>query len=363
MPAPRPRRTGGGITFGVVLVFVGAVLLAAQFVPGVPLWALWPLIIIVAGGVQAVTPGEEGTWNVSRFFDGLVTVAFGIVLLGNTMGYLPWAIWWRIVMLWPVLLISAGIGIIGRAVHQRWLGAAGSALVIAALAWAAVGNYQAAPLPVLQLGTAAKAETLSKSEAVGSVHRASVTLDTGAATVKVADGYDLFKVDASSPWGTPTAAVSRSGSSAAIKIGLEQGRPIAWPTSQDSSVDLKLARDVDWDVVVNSGATSMDLDLRRLSVSSLRLNTGASEATVRLGEPAGGSSRIEFSSGASSFDITVPRGVQARVRFETALVDRTMGGFNRSNAGVYETPEFSASRPYWDIVVKSAVGDINFTRE
>ena len=42
-------------------------------------------IIVAAGVIQAVTPGREG-WNVNRLFDGLVSVAFGLVLLGNTTG-------------------------------------------------------------------------------------------------------------------------------------------------------------------------------------------------------------------------------------------------------------------------------------
>jgi phage shock protein C len=45
---PRPRGRGG-VTFGLVLVFVGLAVLAAQFVPGLDIWKLWPLIIVAIG--------------------------------------------------------------------------------------------------------------------------------------------------------------------------------------------------------------------------------------------------------------------------------------------------------------------------
>lgn len=48
-PEPERPRGRGGITFGLVLVFIGMVLLAAQFFPDVDLWRLWPLIIVAVG--------------------------------------------------------------------------------------------------------------------------------------------------------------------------------------------------------------------------------------------------------------------------------------------------------------------------
>jgi phage shock protein C len=50
-PAPEtPRSHGrGGVAFGLVLVFLGLAVLATQFVPGLDIWKLWPLIIVAIG--------------------------------------------------------------------------------------------------------------------------------------------------------------------------------------------------------------------------------------------------------------------------------------------------------------------------
>ena len=57
-PEPDRPRGRGGIVFGLVLVFVGLALLASQFVPGLDLWKLWPLII-VAVGIRTMLKGGD----------------------------------------------------------------------------------------------------------------------------------------------------------------------------------------------------------------------------------------------------------------------------------------------------------------
>ena len=52
----RPRR--GGIWFGVVLVVIGLLLLASEFAPGLDLWRLWPLVIVLIG-VRILFRGRE----------------------------------------------------------------------------------------------------------------------------------------------------------------------------------------------------------------------------------------------------------------------------------------------------------------
>ena len=55
-PAPVERTRRGGVGFGIMLIVIGGVLLANQFVPDVNLWRFWPLLIIAAG-VGALVKG------------------------------------------------------------------------------------------------------------------------------------------------------------------------------------------------------------------------------------------------------------------------------------------------------------------
>jgi len=49
IPAESGRRKGGGLVVGAIILFLGVVLLAGQFVPGFDVWRLWPLIIVAIG--------------------------------------------------------------------------------------------------------------------------------------------------------------------------------------------------------------------------------------------------------------------------------------------------------------------------
>lgn len=146
-PAPPQAWRSGGATAGVFLIVLGAVLLAAQFVPGVVWWELWPLLIVVGGLVQIVTPSAWRGWGLERIGEGLSTMLFGVLLLGNTTGVIPWTMWLTFISLWPALLIAAGVGIIGSSTGQAWIKVLGSMVVWAVLLYsAAIAFTGIAPL-------------------------------------------------------------------------------------------------------------------------------------------------------------------------------------------------------------------------
>lgn len=55
-PSHEEHQHRGGVGFGVVLIVVGALLLANQFFPGIDLSRLWP-VVIIAVGVSALIKG------------------------------------------------------------------------------------------------------------------------------------------------------------------------------------------------------------------------------------------------------------------------------------------------------------------
>lgn len=135
--APRKR---GGIGVGLVLIAVGLTLLAVQFIPGVSWGELWPLIIVAIGFGQMVTPGWGEERGIMRVMDGFGTMLIGLVFLGNTLGYIEWSVWFVLLTLWPVLLIAAGISIIGKGIGQQWLRAVAPLVIWAALAIAVASS-------------------------------------------------------------------------------------------------------------------------------------------------------------------------------------------------------------------------------
>ncbi len=365
IPAPnqdrerRHDRDGSGVLWiGLVLVVFGVAVLLGQAIPGVSFWMLWPLIIVAAGIIQAVTPGREG-WSVNRLFDGLVSVAFGLVLLGNTTGVIGWNVWWRFLWLWPVLLIAAGIGIIGRAVGQRWIGIFGSMLVILALGFAAATTFVGYS-PTMSIGSGSQ-RTLSYSAPVLETTQARLDLNAAAGEVDITSGDDLVSVEARSPWGAPTADVNRSGDSAVVKVAMAEGNETAVYPGTGAKMDLQVSADTIWDVVINSGAVSLEADLEDVPVRSLELKTGVSDSKLTFGPPdlvetSSGGQPVRVKSGVSSVTLRFPQDASVRVRFQTGLSGNDVPDGFMKDGDVWQSPGFSDSGAYWDVTIESGVG-------
>lgn len=360
-PGPSGGRGGGGATIGIVLILVGAALLFARFVPVFSIWQLWPLFVIVPGLVQCFTPGREG-WSAHRFFDGLVTVTIGVVLLGNSTGYVSWGVWWQIVQLWPVLLISAGLGLLGKAVGQNWLRVLGTIVVIAALLLATASSFSSAPV---RLFATAGGEEFVYDEPLGSVTDGSFVLKSGVGEITVDSQRSRnVTVEGSSPFGEPVFEVGRSGGSAQVEFSLTGGQNISVsPGTPSTRVDAELPEQIPWDISIDSGVSNLDADLSGLEVTELRVKTGVSSNTIRLGDAPESVEEgiVSIDSGVSSVKLLVPRDAEVRVESNSGLTGFDISQLlTKQDNRTWETPGYDdareAGRPVWTITAKSGLG-------
>ena len=215
---------GGGVFLGVMLVVLGAVVLVSQFVPGIsaPWWALWPLIIIVAGVVQVFTPGSSG-WGVDRVLDGLGTVIFGLILLGNTTGYVAWSVWWVVITLWPALVIALGLTILAKGLGQGWLRIVATLVVWITLAYAVALSWTGTgPVVLSRPWVSSGGQPFSYSEPDRGITDASLRLTGGAGDIRLGSGNQLVTVSGASPFGPPSFSAKKSGSSADVVVGFNE---------------------------------------------------------------------------------------------------------------------------------------------
>ena len=107
-----------------------------------------PVVVIAAGGhgqlgtepgdslVAFALPkkGEAGPTYWSRTIErpgGQMWVNFGLIFLGQMLGYLEWDVWLNILRLWPLLLVALGLEIAGKGLRSEWVRALGNVVVIA----------------------------------------------------------------------------------------------------------------------------------------------------------------------------------------------------------------------------------------
>lgn len=135
VPTPEQVASGGrrgGTVVGVVLVIVGFLMLFGRYVAWFDLFRLWPLIIVIGGIAQVLRPhGSEPP--IKRVAEGVGSIIVGLVLLGNTFGYIPWAVWITMLSLWPLLLVALGIELLGRGLGLPWVRALSNVALILGL--------------------------------------------------------------------------------------------------------------------------------------------------------------------------------------------------------------------------------------
>jgi hypothetical protein len=366
-PEVQPPPGNGGVTAGIVLIVIGAIFLLGRFAPGFAWWSLWPVIVIIVGLVQAFTPGKDG-YSANRVFDGLVVVAFGFVFLAITFGVVGWSVMWRILGLWPVLLIAVGFDLLGKALGRTWLRVLGSMAIIGALAFAVASSAGTVTPPTFPMFGTAASEPFSESQPLGTTTEARLKLEAGVAQVRMGEaaGNDLFTLDGSSPWGAPTWSVTDEGAGAVVGIKLGSGDNVSvWPGSPTTEADVRLSRSVLWDATIDTGVSSLDADFSALKLRSLDLKPGVADCTVRLGTvPAQVPvASVSVKAGVSSVTLRIPRGVEARIDADLGLSSNDIDErFERRSASEWQTPGYDAARqagrPVYDIVVKSGIGSV-----
>lgn len=365
-PTGRRKPRNAGARAGLVLIVIGAVILVAQFVPGLVWWAMWPLIIVVAGAVQAVTPGRDG-WDVERLFDGLSTVAFGLFVLAITTGLVGWDVFWDLLRFWPVLIIALGLNLLGKGLNSSWVRALGSVAVIATLAFVVATEISGVEMAGIWRGPtfASGMSEVDITEPVETVQRATLKMDTGMVGLSVAEGTELVELTGTSPWGDPSVSVDRSGDTADVTLSIgDEVNGWVWPGDSNADLDLKLARDVVWDMELKAGVADLQADLSDLSVRAFELRPGVADCTVRFGEAtADGPGMITVESGVSSVRLELPEGSEARIRSQSGLTGHDISdAFEHQGGGVWQTPGFgaaeSAGDEVWLVEIKSGVGSI-----
>lgn len=299
--------------------------------------------------------------NTERVSRGLTLITLGGILLAMALGSLPWSAWWGVLSLWPLLLVSAGIDVIGRATHQTGLRLLASLVIIGGLLYGVL---------VAPGGIGASHPTGRTAFSYSEPHAAQIKTGTalisgGAGKVLVSAGSTLASAQGSAAGGARL-DVRRTDDTARVEAVFNEGT-VVWPGTRGTSLDVRLDRDVAWGVTLKTGACDLDADLVGLRLSAFALHTGASESRVTLGMPAEQASDaavpVTVKSGVSSIEIRMPRSAAARIRVEGALnAVEARAPFKQTSAETgrraWETPGYNGTGPRYDIVVKAALGSV-----
>jgi hypothetical protein len=299
--------------------------------------------------------------DVRRVMGGLTFVTVGGILLANQLGYLPWTVWGSILSLWPVLVIAAGIDIIGASVRSPVLRVLSSLVLIGALLYGAL----AAPAGgswMLPLGGGQPFSLTSPH--VGSVLQGTASIAAGATELTVGGGGDLANASGRAPSGDqPTLDAHESGDSADVSIASAGDRDVVLGI-RGAKMDVTLDRSVLWtSLKIDAGAARGRIDLTDLRAENVALHCGASDMTVRFGDT--GPVVATIDGGVSNLVVELPAGVPAEVRLDGGLTTASTSGgvtqISRSiGGGLWRTQDKGS--PVITVTVKAGLANLSIQR-
>ncbi|HLF73757.1 MAG TPA: DUF5668 domain-containing protein [Anaerolineales bacterium] len=120
----------------------------------------------------------------------------------------------------------------------------------------------------------------------------------------------------------------------------------------------QLTQEVPFTLVVEAGASSLDIDLREVPATHIQLKTGASSSNLVM--PARGASLLDVEAGAASVNIRVPEATAARIRVKEGVtaVNVDTNRFPRLDSGMYQSFDYDTAVDRAEISVESGLGSV-----
>jgi hypothetical protein len=280
----------------------------------------------------------QNPYRYRSFFWPSVLILVGLIALLVNTGRVSVDRLYALVYLWPVILIVIGLEIIIRRSLRGAQGDLAAALVVLVAVGGAVAYVAVAPNPMAT-------QTLDASNAAGDIHRASLEVDVGAATITISGsssiGTDLYR--AHIEYSGPKPSVSLDRASGTLRIS-QANNGFDFFQSRRFVLNLQLNPGVAWRFTENSGSSADTLNLADLKVDSMTINTGASRDDITLGPPSGSVS-ITINGGSLSVHISRPTGTAASITVSGGAISLNADGRQQHAIGnvSYESSDFGAA--------------------
>jgi Domain of unknown function (DUF5668) len=260
------------------------------------------------------------------FFWPLVLIVIGLIALLVDLNVISSDRLYRLADLWPLILIVIGIELVSRRALKGAAVDLATVLILLIAAGGAIAYVAAGP--AIPGGT----QTLDSSDQVGSLNTASVSIDVGAATVKVEGnsslGSDLYRAHIEYSGRKPSVDLDRSNG----ELSISQQGAFGFFGNERLVVDLQINPSVPWSISVNSGAATDTFNVTNVRIGSIELNTGASREDITLGPPKG-IVPITINGGSVTVHVHRPIGSAASAQVSGGAVNLTADGQQERGIG------------------------------
>ena len=342
--------------------------------------------------------------NGTQFLKGLAIILIGVILLLNNLNILEWSVWYNIFRLWPLLLVSLGISLIFRR-RLSWLA---PLVIVAGIIIGVSAGYMGVDLH-LEGRIVTEVETFQREVELVPVIKeveqepeednATEEIKTESGTVSTDEESDVDDEEAVGEETEMVPSVEKVNLHLSYDIGvfdLEFPTPLVYqcqvsyrypqfkpiedysiadheanihiyhnflsePGKQfrnpKNHIDLKLNKEIIYDIFIETGATTIDYDLSKFKVEQFTIKSGASDINIIAPQYNGD---ININSGVSKIDITIPANVGVILRLDTGISMKELDkDFQIQENNTYISKNYNDSEYQLNINVDSGLSQIS----
>lgn len=310
----------------------------------------------------------------SRLINGLVLVVVGAILLMNTTGYLPWAVWDAAWGYWPILLIGLGL----QVAFTRWRFPGVALAMVVILILAAMNPYTGSnPFiewnrRILKIPSFRPIES-SRDWSVPlrpSVSRLDLQLEAPSLNVEARGDASLnaspseLAVSGKLSWNRvePRATVAAGGAEDTVKAALTSPAPLDTDGGTQTWV-LALNPSLATSMDVSGGVTNLTLDMSSAFLESLNVNAGISKLNLTLGLT-GKETRISVTGGVGNLTLQVPQAAGIKIDLRSPLTltnDFAQQGLSKAGSE-WVTPDYEGSNTKVFLTITCGTGKVTLQR-
>jgi len=308
-----------------------------------------------------------------NLFWALILIAIGLMFLFSNFGWLNfhWISIWR---LWPLILIFWGISILPIKDLFKFI------LVIAFIALSFIFfNQITEPRWCFTLhdhswswtdddewDQSDNGRTFSYSTQILTVpmdsvsHKARLKMDAAAGKFKVGgETSEMLAFRKEGDIGDYSMTTGEENGKTTIHITLEKNRKIR--RVKKNYVDIKLNREMVWDLDLDIGAAAVNMDLSDYRIDTAKIDAGAASLEIKFGalQPV---TYMTYSAGAASLEVLVPKESACEIHTESVLVSNDFEGFVKQDDGVYQSENFAQGTNKIILKIESAVSSLKVER-
>eukprot|EP01132_Coremiostelium_polycephalum_P014542 gene14542-17644_t len=295
--------------------------------------------------------------KLDRIMWGIVLLFIGGVLLLENFNVIDfyWRSVWRF---WPVFLIIAGVNIL----FNRQKSQAGNVISIAVLVFLLGFLFYKGQRPPSDRNWFADSfkgdlEINDDDSDVKDVKRLSFSEPFSAdssknVTLNVSGGGTSFKLEGETDSLIAVGVRKRSGDYSLRKETTDstqvltfkmQEKKRKWSINEGGNdVAFKLNKKPVWNVNMNMGAGEVKFDLSDYKIRAFHFEGGAAAMEVKIGDllPI---TDVVVKTGVADINISVPQNSGCRIKTQTGLSAKDFTGFTKMDNGTYETPNYKAA--------------------